>query len=55
MGGTEFISLHQARFVELIADVIKRLLHLVPCPVKVPDGTAAPFGQNLPYDLRAGA
>ena len=46
--GEEIVS--QAGFVELIADVIKRPLALVPCP---PGGPPVPFGQNLVYDCHA--
>ena len=49
--GEEAIT--QAGFVELIAEVLKRPLSLVSCPAKLPDGTAAPFGQNLVYDCHA--
>ncbi|MGH7313116.1 MAG: NAD-dependent epimerase/dehydratase family protein [Candidatus Rokuibacteriota bacterium] len=42
----------QAGFVELIADVIKRPLTLLPCPTP-PGEQPAPFGQNLVYDCHA--
>ena len=48
--GEETIT--QVGFVELIADVVKRPLELVPCPATV-DGVSAPFGQNLLYDCHA--
>src|SRR3989441_4558068 len=48
--GEETIT--QAGFVELIADVIKRPLDLV--PATAPTGApAVPFGQNLAYDCHA--
>jgi UDP-glucose 4-epimerase len=48
--GEEIVT--QAGFVEVIADVLKRPLTLVPCPT--PAGqTPAPFGQNLVYDCHA--
>ncbi|MBI3824428.1 MAG: NAD-dependent epimerase/dehydratase family protein [Candidatus Rokubacteria bacterium] len=43
-------SVTQAGFVEVIAEVIKRPLTLVPCP---PGETPPPFGQNLVYDCHA--
>jgi len=48
--GEETIT--QAGFVELIADVIKRPLELVPVTAPA-GGPAAPFGQNLAYDCHA--
>jgi len=42
----------QAGFVELIADVIKRPVELVPVTA-APGGPAVPFGQNLAYDCHA--
>ncbi len=42
----------QIGFVELVADVIKRPLTVVRCPV-LPPGRSAPFGQNLVYDCHA--
>jgi nucleoside-diphosphate-sugar epimerase len=48
--GEEIVS--QVGFVELIADVLKRPLTLVPCPTP-PGGVPAPFGQNLAYDCHA--
>jgi nucleoside-diphosphate-sugar epimerase len=45
-------SITQAGFVELIADVLKRPLTLVPC-VPPAGGPAVPFGQNLAYDCHA--
>ena len=48
--GEEAIT--QAGFVELIAEVMKRPLTLVPCPTS-PGGKPAPFGQNLLYDCHA--
>ncbi|MGH7353230.1 MAG: NAD-dependent epimerase/dehydratase family protein, partial [Candidatus Rokuibacteriota bacterium] len=48
--GEEAIT--QAGFVELIAEVMKRPLTLVPCPTP-PGGKPAPFGQNLLYDCHA--
>jgi nucleoside-diphosphate-sugar epimerase len=48
--GEEVVS--QVGFVELIADVLKRPLSLVPCPTP-PGQPAAPFGQNLVYDCHA--
>jgi nucleoside-diphosphate-sugar epimerase len=49
--GEEAIT--QAGFVEMIADVLKRPLALVPCPARLPDGRPVPFGQNLLYDCHA--
>jgi UDP-glucose 4-epimerase len=46
-------SITQVGFVELIADVIRRPLTLVRCPVLPPDAKSAPFGQNLVYDCHA--
>jgi nucleoside-diphosphate-sugar epimerase len=48
--GDEVVS--QVGFVELIADVVKRPLTLVPCPTP-PGETPAPFGHNLVYDCHA--
>jgi UDP-glucose 4-epimerase len=48
--GEEVIT--QVGFVELIADVIKRPLTLVPCPPTAGE-KPAPFGQNLVYDCHA--
>ncbi|HEU4370094.1 MAG TPA: NAD-dependent epimerase/dehydratase family protein [Methylomirabilota bacterium] len=48
--GEEAIS--QVGFVELIADVMKRRLTLVPAPAP-PGGTPVAFGQNLVYDCHA--
>ena len=48
--GEEAIS--QVGFVELIADVMKRPLTLVPAPTPAGDKPAA-FGQNLVYDCHA--
>jgi nucleoside-diphosphate-sugar epimerase len=48
--GEEVVT--QVGFVELIADVIKRPLTLVPCP-PTPGEKPAPFGQNLVYDCHA--
>ncbi|HEU5323097.1 MAG TPA: NAD-dependent epimerase/dehydratase family protein [Methylomirabilota bacterium] len=48
--GEEIVT--QAGFAEVIAEVIKRPLTLVPCPTP-PGGPAAPFGQNLVYDCHA--
>jgi len=45
--GEEVVT--QVGFVELIADVIKRPLTLVPAPAS----SGAPFGQNLAYDCHA--
>src|SRR3989441_384218 len=42
----------QAGFVELIADVIKRPVELVPVTA-APGSPAVPFGQNLAYDCHA--
>jgi nucleoside-diphosphate-sugar epimerase len=47
--GEEIVT--QVGFVELIADVLKRPLTLVPCPA-VTD-PPAPFGQNLLYECHA--
>ncbi|HXG15547.1 MAG TPA: NAD-dependent epimerase/dehydratase family protein [Calidithermus sp.] len=48
--GEEIVT--QVGFVEIIADVLKRPLELVHCPVG--DGRPAPpFGQNLVYDCHA--
>lgn len=43
----------QVGFVELIADVVKRPLTLVPCPPPPAGGPSAPFGQNLLYECHA--
>jgi nucleoside-diphosphate-sugar epimerase len=48
--GEEVVT--QAGFVELIADVIKRPLTLLPCPTP-PGEKPVPFGQNLVYDCHA--
>jgi nucleoside-diphosphate-sugar epimerase len=48
--GEEAIS--QVGFVELIADVMKRPLTLVPAPTP-PAGKPVAFGQNLVYDCHA--
>jgi nucleoside-diphosphate-sugar epimerase len=48
--GEETIT--QVGFVELIADVIKRPLELVPVTPPA-GGPAVPFGQNLAYDCHA--
>jgi nucleoside-diphosphate-sugar epimerase len=48
--GEEVVT--QVGFVELIADVIKRPLTLVPCPPSPGDAPAS-FGQNLVYDCHA--
>ena len=48
--GEETIT--QVGFVELIAEVMKRPLTLVPAPTP-PGGKPAPFGQNLVYDCHA--
>jgi nucleoside-diphosphate-sugar epimerase len=48
--GEETIT--QVGFVELIADVMKRPVTLVPAPTPA-GGTPAPFGQNLIYDCHA--
>ncbi len=45
-------SVTQGGFVEVIADVIKRPLTLVPCPTAAGE-QPAPFGQNLVYDCHA--
>ena len=50
VSGEEAIT--QAGFAELIADVIKRPLTLVPAPTPA-GGKPAPFGQNLVYDCHA--
>lgn len=50
ISGEEAIT--QAGFAELIADVIKRPLTLVPAPTPA-GGKPAPFGQNLVYDCHA--
>ena len=42
----------QVGFVEVIADVLRRPLTLVPVPAP-PGGAPAPFGQNLAYDCHA--
>lgn len=49
--GEEAIT--QVGLVELIGDVTGRRPTLVPCPARLADGTAAPFGQNLLYDCHA--
>jgi nucleoside-diphosphate-sugar epimerase len=49
--GEEIVT--QVGFVELIADVIKRPLTLIPCPATLADGRTPPFGQNLAYDCHA--
>ncbi|HEY3186306.1 MAG TPA: NAD-dependent epimerase/dehydratase family protein [Solirubrobacteraceae bacterium] len=48
--GEEAIT--QVGFVELIAEVVKRPLTLVPVPT-APGGKPAPFGQNLAYECHA--
>jgi nucleoside-diphosphate-sugar epimerase len=48
--GEEVVT--QVGFVEVIADVLKRPLELVHCPVS-PGRPAPPFGQNLAYDCHA--
>jgi nucleoside-diphosphate-sugar epimerase len=48
--GEEIVT--QVGFVELIADVIKRPLTLVPCPTP-PGEPPPPFGQNLAYECHA--
>ena len=48
--GEEAIT--QVGFVELIAEIVKRPVRLVPCPTP-PGGKPAPFGQNLAYDCHA--
>ncbi len=48
--GEEVVT--QVGFVEVIADVLKRPLELVHCPVG-PGRPAPPFGQNLAYDCHA--
>jgi len=50
VSGEEAIT--QAGFAELIADVMKRPLTLVPAPTPA-GGKPAPFGQNLVYDCHA--
>ena len=50
VSGEEAIT--QAGFAELIAEVIKRPLTLVPAPTPA-GGKPAPFGQNLVYDCHA--
>jgi nucleoside-diphosphate-sugar epimerase len=50
VSGEEVVT--QVGFVELIADVIKRPLTLVPCPTP-PGEKPVPFGQNLVYDCHA--
>lgn len=45
-------SVTQVGLVEVIADVLKRPLRLVPCP-PAPGRPAPPFGQNLAYDCHA--
>jgi nucleoside-diphosphate-sugar epimerase len=50
VSGEENIT--QVGFVELIAEIVKRPLTLVPVPPK-PGGPAVPFGQNLAYDCHA--
>ena len=50
VSGEEAIT--QVGFAELIADVIKRPLALVPAPTPA-GGKPAPFGQNLVYDCHA--
>ena len=49
--GEEAIT--QSGFVELIGEIVKRPVTLVPCPPAAPDGTTVPFGQNLLYDCHA--
>ena len=49
--GEEIVT--QVGFVELIADVMKRPLTLVPAPVSSDGEKPAPFGQNLVYDCHA--
>jgi UDP-glucose 4-epimerase len=48
--GEEVVT--QVGFVEVIADVLKRPLTLVPVPPR-PGGPPVPFGQNLAYDCHA--
>ncbi len=49
--GEEIVT--QVGFVELIADVMKRPLTLVPAPPAREGDKPAPFGQNLVYDCHA--
>jgi nucleoside-diphosphate-sugar epimerase len=49
--GEEAIT--QNGLVELIGEVVKRPVTLVPCPLATVDGTPVPFGQNLLYECHA--
>ena len=49
--GEEVIT--QVGFVELIADVMKTKVTVVPAPAPGPGEKPAPFGQNLAYDCHA--